>query len=142
MKSTGDEIKTLVALAPQAKAAGALNGIGIDVKGFKSAVFTCVRGAETGSPTAYTIAFKLQESTDNSTFSDISGVTVTMTGDISTDSDQDEIATEFELDLTDSTYRYVRVVSTPAFTGGSTPTVLVAATVSLGEATSKPTAAT
>ena len=134
MKSTGAMIKTEVALAPVSTTAATVNGIGIDMKGFRSCVFTGISGIETGSPTAYSIAWKVQESTDNITFSDISGATATETGDISTGYGDSEIDIELEQDITDYTYRYLRLVATVSFTGGVAPAITIAGTVSKGEA--------
>ncbi|MCK5017952.1 MAG: hypothetical protein KAS32_12925 [Candidatus Peribacteraceae bacterium] len=132
MKDTGGEVKTVLAVIPQAKVAGALNGTGIDRRGYNSLVVTALRGADAGGASAWTCAVKVQDSADNSSFTDISGAT----GSIAYDSSSSGSA-EINLDLR-AYKRYVRVVMTPAFTGGSTPSLLVAASVALGQASVKP----
>lgn len=133
MKSTGAQIVTDVALAPQSTTAATVNGVAIDMKGFRSCVFTGISGLESGGPTAYSIVWKVQESTDGATFSDISGATATETGDISTNQEATEIDIELEQDITDYTYRYLRLVATVSFTGGVAPSILIGGTVSKGE---------
>lgn len=134
MKSTGSQVKTECAIAPVSSVAATVDGLAIDMKGFRSCVFTGISGLETGTPTAYQIIWKVQESTDGSTFSDITGKSVTETGDISAAYGDEEIDIELELDLTSYSYRYLRLAAVITFTGGTTPAITVAGTVTKGEA--------
>ncbi len=81
-------------------------------------------GAASGSPTAQTVATKLQDSADGSTgWADVSGAAAT---DLTADDTEDEV----DIDLSGAK-RYVRVVATISFTGGTTPSIPVAATLVL-----------
>lgn len=109
-----------------------VNGSGIDRQGYWSAVVTATLGTASGSPSAQTARFKVQESSDNSTWSDIDGATVDITAD--------DTAGEIDLNL-QGTERYIRVVfdaSNSSFTGGSSPTNDFVATVTLGGAQDLP----
>lgn len=95
---------------------GAVNGTGIDLTTIgnpKSCVLYAAGGAASGTPTTQTLDAKLQDSADNSTFADLSGAAITQ---ITADS------TEGIVDVNlSSARRYVRVVRTVAFTGGTSP---------------------
>ena len=136
MKNVGALVKTEVALAPiSTDGAAAVNGVAIDMKGFRSCVFTGISGLESGSPTAYEIEWKVQSSEDGSTgWADVSGITVTETGDISVDYADEELEVIMEQDVNDSTQRYLRLVADASFTGGSSPEIVIGGTVTKGEA--------
>lgn len=97
------------------------NGTGRDMgEGVGQTHAVCMTGAATGSPSSYTVIFKLQEcATSGGTYTDISGATVTATGDNQTK----------HIRTNKRTLPYVRVVATPAFSGGSSPTAPVASMV-------------
>jgi len=81
------------------------------------AVFT---GAATGSPSAFTVTAKLQESDDGSTsWGDIANQETLVVN----------AASSVGLLRAHRTKRYVRSVLTPAFTGGSSPTIPAASWV-------------
>lgn len=120
----GENIKTGLALEPIADD-GAQTGVVIDRKGFYGAVFTTVVGLATGSPSAQTVDTKIQEcDTSGGSYTDISGATMTQ---ITADS----LGGEINLDL-NSIKRYIKVVTTVALTGGSTPKLPVGVTYVLG----------
>lgn len=134
MKLTSSEIKTGLAIEPQVTADSpvAINGVEIDRKGYDSIVITCLTGQTDGSPTAQSHVFKIQSSsTSGSGYADVSNGTpnVTITAD--------STGSEINLDLR-AEARYLRVVCTPSFTGGTTPNIEVAASYALGEAKYKP----
>ncbi|NBW10082.1 MAG: hypothetical protein EBR82_18845 [Caulobacteraceae bacterium] len=77
-------------------------------------------GAATGSPTSFTVTCKLQESdTSGGTYTDLVSQTTLVLSAGSTMGIIQGIRTK----------RYVRTVVTPAFTGGSSPTVPTSANV-------------
>ncbi len=122
----GGEIKSVLALAPVA-ASSAQNGLGIDKTGFRSATCVIANGAATGSPTSYTVDAKIQQSSDDGStdaYADVSGLTMTQ---ITVDNKVGEI----NFDLT-GLKKYVRVVVTPALTGGTSPKALIGAVMILG----------
>ncbi len=132
MYDTGGEVKTYRALSPQADSGGsAKNGVVIDRKGFDSLVATFITGAITGTPSSMSMVCKVQhgDASDGSDMADISGATATITA-------ANETA-EINVDCRDLK-RYIRVSETTTFSGGTSPTVLVAAVVTLGQAAKKP----
>jgi len=134
--TVGGEIKTLVAFTPRALSGEvAHDGVVIDRLGYLSAVFTLVAGKYTSTPTSINVACKIQDSAmSTGSFVDISGATANVSGEVTTVADQDQ---EINIDLRASE-RYVKLVVTPDFTGGSSPTLFFGATVSLGEPSIKP----
>lgn len=93
----------------------AVNGDAIDCKDYDGLIYAdVIAGAATGSPTSFTATGKLQESADGSTgWTDLSNQD---TGVLSADNTAVKLRGH-------RTTRYVRVVVTPAFTGGSSPTL-------------------
>lgn len=131
MKNILYAIKSVVAIL--VGTSGANNGTGIDRMGYDEIEILVSTGVATGTPDSYSVAAKLQESDDNSSFTDVSGAAITaITADSTT-------AKARVLDAS-TLKRYVRVVTTPAYVGGTSPKVPVAVTVLLGKATSGPVA--
>lgn len=117
-----------------AKAAGSetINGTGIDrmtqgaQQGWMSCVLVLNVGTETGSPSSFTADCKLQESdSSGSGYTDISGASVTQ----QTAAGFGSVAVNLK-----GCKRYIRAVVTVAITGGSSPTVPVSSTITLGGA--------
>jgi hypothetical protein len=133
MRSVYDGILSKVSVRPQA-ATAAVNGTGVDTMGFSSAMIVVENGAATGAPTTQTVDAKVQESADNSTFTDVTGATITQ---MTASSKSAQIRVE---GLGTSRLRYLRVVVTPAFTGGTTPAALISANILLGRAQNEPVA--
>lgn len=92
-------------------------------------------GAVTGSPTAVSVVTVLQDSADGVTFANYlpDGVNVAQTP-AATAADTDA---QVAVDLT-AARRYIRAVTTPTFTGGTSPAALVAANVILGGENTQP----
>ena len=141
MDVIGGEIKTLVAFTPRALSGEvAHNGGVIDRIGYQSAVFTVVAGKYTSTPTAIDVACKVQDcATSDGSFADASDVNAVafacrVSGEVTTVADQDQ---EINVDLR-ALARYIRLVVTPDFTSGSSPTLFFGATVALGEPSIKP----
>lgn len=120
--------RVVTALAPENSAAGTTDGAAIDGSGFRSAELFVHTGAVSGSPTAVSVQVKLQESDDASTWSDIAGATATLSGANQSGS----------VAVHSITKRYLRAVRTVSFTGGTSPAVLNAAVVVLGDARVRP----
>jgi len=134
MRSLRDSVLSSRALDP-VSASSAQTGIVIDTFGFNTAMFTVQNGAATGSPSSYTVDAKIQEcDTSGGSYVDVSGATITQ---ITADSKAATVAVE---GLGTSCKRYLKIVVTPALTGGSTPKALVAASVQLGRAFQNPVA--
>lgn len=132
MYDTGSEIKTVRALSPQSDSGGsAKNGVVVDRLGFKSLVASVITGAVSGTPTATSMTIKVQHgsASDGSDMADVSGAAATITA-------ADSVA-EINVNCR-GLKRYVRVTETTTFTGGTTPAVLVGATISLGQAAEGP----
>lgn len=131
----GAYIKQAVGLKPTNSAASATNkGVAIDRLGFQSAVLHGHVGAAAGAPTTQSAIFKIQESdtTTDGDFTDVSGAALAaMTAD--------NAAGYLDLNL-QMRKRYIRVVCTVALAAGTTPTLPVAATVTLGGADTLPAA--
>lgn len=109
-----------------------VNGSGIDRKDYMSCTVVATLGAASGSPSAQTHEFIVEESSDNSSFTAITGATITLTADDS--------AGEVDIDL-QGKERYIRVTydaSESSFTGGSSPANDIAAVVILGGAKDLP----
>ena len=131
-KDIGAYIKPALSIAPVSTDGSAdVNGSGIDRVGYYSGVVVCAVGAASGSPSAQSIVFQLEESSDNSTFAAVAGATVTITAD--------DTLGELDVDLS-ARKRYLRVVCTnaTAFTAGTTPANIVTANIVLGGADSLP----
>jgi len=128
MKEAGGEIKVLNALDPQSDSGTLDAGNIIDTLGFDSCVFAMLYGATGGSPTQVDDAVIIEEG-DASDLSDAAAVTG------ATLAVQDPAAgqeNELNMDLR-SRKRYLRLSSTVTFTGGSSPTLLKAATCALAQ---------
>jgi hypothetical protein len=128
MRSVYDAILNKIALDPVA-ASSVQTGGAIDTKGYNSCVFVIQNGVATGTPTSYTVDAKLQESdASGSGFADVTGYTITQ---ITADS---KIATLRVEGLGTSRKRYLKVLVTPAMTGGSSPKALIGSVCCLGRA--------
>jgi hypothetical protein len=120
--------------APAANAAGTRNGTGYAINDTRSIILTANLGATSGTPTSFTVIYKLQQSIDNSTYTDAVDVadgTTTCTLTISTASS----AAEKDIKLAQflgPTALYFRFLETVAFVSGTSPTVLSGATITRG----------
>lgn len=131
-RNIGAFIRPAVGTLPQDASAGTINGAAIDRmspggtdESFESCTLQAVAGAATGSPSAQTVDSKLQESSDGSTgWTDITSAAVTQIA-------ADDTQATVDVDLS-GIKRYIRTVTVVAFTGGSSPTIPVAASVILG----------
>jgi hypothetical protein len=132
MRSVYDGIKNIQAVDPIA-ASAAQTSDAIDTMGFNSGVVVVTNGAATGTPDSYTVNAKVTEcDTSDGQFTDVTGAAIT---EITADGKIANIRLE---GLGTSIERYIKVVVTPALTGGTTPKALVGATVHLGRAYTEP----
>ena len=115
---TGADALIDKAINPVVSSTGANNGVIIDRRYYDTAKFQCQVGATTGTPTSFSVAFKVEEgdAANLSDKSDIVGATTTITT-VNTDA-------EIDVDLS-AVKRYIRLVATAAFVEGETPTVVV-----------------
>lgn len=131
-KKLGEAIKQVCALRPQALAAGVVNGPVIDRLGFEDAVLIVSSGAVSGTPTAQTLDARIQHgnAADGSDMVDVTGLTITQITVADTDR-------QLDIDLL-PLKRYIRVVVTAGFTGGTSPTIQASASIALGAAKEVP----
>ncbi len=122
----GSNFKPVVATPPALSAAGTRNGSTIDraVPGgvlYRSATLHTTTGAIAGSPTAQTVDAKVQHSADGSTWADY---TQPGAGSAAAITQITAANQSGELDINlEGARRYIRVVETVAFTGGTSPTI-------------------
>ena len=138
LRDLGNMIASQVTISPQtigATGSASVDGVGVDRLGYESAVFVFNNSAVkaiTTIPTGITITCTVQESSDNSTFTAVSGyseecvVTNTYT------------QTEIEVADLKGFKRYVRGYMSYGSVGGSGDFIVVSATVVLGSPTEYP----
>lgn len=125
-----ENAEALSCVVPQAAAAGAINGTAIDTQGFGDAMVVVQVGATTGTPTSFTVNAKIQESADGSTgWVDVTGDTIAA---VIAANKTAEINVALRSRV--AALRYFRVVLTPAFVAGTSPTIGVSALALLGAA--------
>ena len=127
MRYTFESVKAVTTVAPITAAAGAITGATVDTRGFGDAMAIVTVGVTSGTPDSFTVAAKLQESADDSSWADITGATITT---VTAASKTAEI--NVELAKKAASKRYIRAVVTPAFVGGTSPKIGVGAIVVLG----------
>lgn len=135
MRYTFENVLSLTGVAPTSAVAGAITGSAIDTAGYGDGMVVVQVGATTGTPTSFTVDAKVQESADGSSgWADISGDSLVQ---VTSANKTGEI--KIALGTRSASKRYVRVVVTPAFSGGTSPTVGVGAVVILGNPEVSPT---
>ena len=133
MRSIYDAVKSLVTVRPTNAAAGAQTAEAVDTMGYNTAMVVIEVGAASGSPTAQTVDAKVQESDDGSTgWTDVDGAAITQ---ITADDQSALIRVE---GLGTGRKRYLRVLATVGFTGGTSPAIPVTASIALGRAFNEP----
>lgn len=110
----------------------AIKGDAIDRSGFDSCTLVVFTGQDSGSPSSFSVAGKLQHS-DTTTDGDFTDLT---DGAITAITTEDTLA-EVDVNLADAK-QYIRAVVTPTYSGGSSPTVLLGAVVIKGGARNPP----
>jgi hypothetical protein len=112
-------------LDPESRTADA-NGLGVDCRGYERALIVAHLGAHDRTTGDETIAFKVQESADNSSFSDVAGATTGALGDVTPNATSGNVYL-INVDLSKRS-RYLRVV---ADVSGTSPIDLCSATILL-----------
>ena len=137
MHSLYDNIDVSKSIAPQDDSGGAeVDGVSVDTLGYDTALLVFETGAITGTPTATSVAVKLQESADDLNWSDAKDNTDAVIGGTITAAGQILLARIEGLGLNRA--RYLRVVETTTFTDGTTPAISVHASILLGRGLEKP----
>lgn len=116
-----------VGTVPLADTGSTVNGTGVDrttLGNPLSCVLVAMSGAATGTPTTQTFDAKLQDSADDASYADITGAAITQ-------QTADNGFQGLDVDLSGAR-RYVRAVSTVAFTGGTSPDWPVATAIVFG----------
>ena len=124
----GAYVAVATSVEPQAAAAGTINGAAID-RAARTNPLSCVMhtiaGADTGAPTTLSVQSQLQHSPDNSTWTNY---TDPSTGNAAQAAALTAVNTENSLAIDlGNAYRYIRVQTVVAFTGGTSPTAEIAA---------------
>ena len=131
-RNIGAFIAAVTSVLPQS-ANAAVNGVTIDRVAHKlplSCVLHTVVGALSGAPTTTSVVSKLQHSPDGSTWTDyIQPGETSVASTAAVTAANTEASKAIELS---SAYRYIRSVTTPTFTGGTSPAALLAADIVLG----------
>ncbi len=131
-RNIGALLSPVTSVFPESSVAATVNGSSADRQAHSMAG-SCslhqVVGALGGAPTTTSVITKLQDSADNSTFADYKpdGVNVATTAALTAATTENGV----NVDLT-AARRYIRAVTTVAFTGGTSPTALIHASVILG----------
>ena len=123
-RNVGEFVKLAKGINPAASAAATINGAAIDRQGYLSCVLHHAAGAAAGAPTARTVDTKLQDSADGTAgWLDLANAAAAQLI-------ADNTEAEKNVELTGAR-RYIRAVTTVTFTGGTSPTIPVAATLTL-----------
>lgn len=130
MRDLKSNIKAVSSLAPASYTA-ASNGTGVDRSGFESAAVVFNTGVAGGTTPSFT--FVVQESDDNSTFTDVAAANLQGTPPVVTASGAGAAVVGYL-----GSKRYIRAIAKTV--SGTSPTLLAEATVLLGHARSAPTA--
>lgn len=127
MRHLFDNTKVLASLVPAVRTADA-NGTGVDTLGYENAMLVVSVGDIDLASADETYVIELEESDDNSTFTDVTGHDVTITAD-------NEVDMVRISNLNVTRKRYLRAVLN---VGGTTPSIPVAAVFLLGGGDSGP----
>lgn len=141
-RNIGGDVTAKAALRPVASAAAAsfsLVGVVINRAQFQSLLLKVTSGAKTGAPTTLSVKAKLQESdASGGTYTDVAvgpANAAVAIADI-TDNNQERW---LEIDMS-GLKEFVRVVFEVAFSGGTSPTIFIAAEAILGGSPVRPVA--
>jgi len=122
-----DNVKAVASLVSAVRTADA-NGTGVDTQGYRDAMLVVQAGDIDLANADETYVVELEESDDNSAWSDVDGITVTITAD-----NQTGVARISELNV--ARKRYLRAVLNVS---GTTPSIVCSAVFLLGEAYAGP----
>lgn len=131
---TGEKIKVMPTISPKGITNGlTITGIAVDRLGFRYAALVIQHGAATGTPLNYSVPIKLEESSDNSVWADVTSPIATYNADSNT-YDCDVL----NIDLI-GRKRYIRASATATINGGSSPAMPLSATFILSGPYREPT---
>lgn len=130
MRDIKSNIKAVNSLYPQSLTAAA-NGTGVDLAGFQSAAVVFHAGATGGTTPSFT--FAVQESDDNSTFTDVAAAQLQGTAPVVTTTNSGMTVVGYL-----GSKRYIRAIAKTV--SGTSPTLLASASVVLGTPMDAPTA--
>jgi len=136
----GGIVFALSGVRPQSASAGAINGATIDRMAHEMPLSCVVHqnvGALGGAPTTTSVITKVQDSADGSTFADYAPLSALSVVQATTALTATNTDNSVNVNLS-SARRYIRAVTTVAFTGGTSPTALVSAIVMLSGETLDP----
>lgn len=122
-----DNTKAIASLVSATRTADA-NGTGVDTQGYRDGMMVVQAGDIDLASTDETYVMELEESDDNSTFVDVTGISITITAD-----NQTGVVRIPELNVVRK--RYLRAVLN---VGGTTPSIPCSAVFLLGEAYAGP----
>lgn len=129
MRDIKSNIKAVSSLAPASLTAAA-NGSGVDRAGFESAAIKFNTGAIGGTTPSFT--FAVQESSDNSSFTDVAAANLQGTPPTVTTNNAGAVVVGYL-----GSKRYIRAIAKTV--AGTSPTLLAEATVILGHPHNAPT---
>jgi hypothetical protein len=122
-----DDVHNVTTLVPQSvTGASAVDGVSVDTQGYENAKLHVYAAEASGSPSAASLAVTLQESADGSTnWTNALDNTNTVIGFTLTGLQAAAGVNAARVEgLNLNRKRYLRVVVTPTFTGGTSPAVL------------------
>jgi hypothetical protein len=124
--SAYDDIHQVSSIIPQSvSGSSAVDGASVDTEGYDNAKLHVYSAEASGSPSAASLAVTLQESADNSTWTTALDNTGTPIGFTLTGLQAAAGVNAARIEgLNLNRKRYLRIVVTPTFTGGSSPAVL------------------
>lgn len=119
-----DDVRNTTSVAPQS-VTGAVNGSSVDTQGYDNAKIHVYAAQASGSPSAASLAVTLQESADGSTnWANALDNTGTVIGFTLSGLNAAAAVNSARVEgLNLNRKRYLRVVVTPSFTGGTSPAV-------------------
>lgn len=129
MRDLKSNIKPMTSIAPQSLTAAA-NGTGVDLKGYDSAAVVFNAGAIGGTTPSFT--FAVQESDDNSTFTDVAAANLVGSAPVVTTNNAGVSWVGYA-----GNKRYIRAIAKTV--SGTSPTLLATAVVVLGHPAKLPT---
>jgi len=133
-----DDIRVATSIKAQSlTGSSAVNGLSVDTQGYDNAKIHCYAVTTTSNPSVATVAVKLQESTDGTgsgagAWTDALDNTGTVIGFTLNAQAADAVNAARVEGLNLNRKRFLRVVATPAFTGGTSPAILANAEIVFG----------
>lgn len=119
-----------VGIAPQDASAGTVNGVGVDRGSNESCMLAPVLGAVSGSPSSFSVTVTLEHA-------DTQGGSYTQFGTEEVVLDSADSAAKLGFNLSGAK-KFVRASAAVAFTGGTTPSVLMSVPLVLANADELP----